>query len=221
MPSSGPRSSPCCPRGQRWWRSWFWARRWPGGGAIRWAPPGADRRGRRRPPLRAGLRPEGGLLVTPRQSPPHSEAPERGLNLVARPERREDALASAPLAAGLGRREQRRGGRLLDVKVETVARGERREARVASVRDDRLEARQRRVLRVELLSQEAASKLDVVRLGRLDRDRERQSQDLDEDRPLRASRVAAASAGFVEGRAGATALHGLGVDHHHRRVGLQ
>jgi hypothetical protein len=33
-------------------------------------------------------------------------------------------------------------------------------------------------------------------------------------------RVCAATAVLVEGRAGASALHGLGVDHHHRRVGL-
>src|SRR5512132_977133 len=39
-------------------------------------------------------------------------------------------------------------------------------------------------------------------------------------RALGPARVSAATAGLVEGRAGATALHGLGVDHHRRRVGL-
>jgi hypothetical protein len=101
-----------------------------------------------------------------------------------------------------------------------VTRGERREAAVAVVGYDRLELGQRQVLRVELRLEELSGRLDVVRLGRLDRDRERQAEDLDQDRALGPARVSAATAGLGEGRAGATALHGLGVDHHHRRVGL-
>ena len=65
------------------------------------------------------------------------------------------------------------GGAVFDVEVEAVTRGERREAAVAVVGYDRLELGQRRVLRVELRLEELSGRLDVVRLGRLDRDRER------------------------------------------------
>lgn len=83
-----------------------------------------------------------------------------------------------------------------------MTRGERREAAVAAVGYDRLEPGQRRVLRVELRLEELSGRLDVVRLGRLDRDRERQAEDLDQDRALGPARVSAATAGLVEGRAG-------------------
>jgi hypothetical protein len=43
-----------------------------------------------------------------------------------------------------------------------VAVGERQEARVATVGDDRLEARQRRVLGVELLLEEPAGRLGIA-----------------------------------------------------------
>jgi hypothetical protein len=62
---------------------------------------------------------------------------------------------------------------------------------------------------VEAVMHELASGCDVVRTGRARMGGHWQPQDLDEERPLAADRSAAPTAGQVEGRPVAAALHGF------------
>jgi len=103
--------------------------------------------------------------------------------------------------------------RRLDVEREVLALSERREPAVGPVADDRPHAREIG----EAVAQELPGRRDVVGTSGVRPSGERQAEDLDEQRPLRADRPATAATGPVERRPVAAALHRLRVDHDHRR----
>jgi hypothetical protein len=90
--------------------------------------------------------------------------------------------------------------------------GEPGEAAIGAVPNDRPEARQR----IDPLVQELAGGHHIVRVEQAEA-ATGNPRISDEQRALGADGPAAASAGRMEGGARATALHGLGVDPHHRR----
>ena len=71
-----------------------------------------------------------------------------------------------------------------------------------------------------MLGEELAADLHVMWLRGIHPDREWQPEILDEDAALCADRPAATTTGVVEGGTSPAAAHRLGVDHHHRRLGV-